>query len=298
VDRATISAVRRFNRIVTQRVGALNDRFLARDRSLGAARVLWEIGAEERDVRSLRTQLELDSGYLSRLLRSLEADGLVTVTTKDGDRRVRVARLTRSGSTERAVLDKRSDELAASLLAPLGDEQRARLVAAMGEVERLLTAAMVDVAPIDPAHPTARHCLSEYFSELDRRFETGFDPGLSTPADDHELRPPAGLFLLASLRGEPVGCGGLQLNGKAPAEIRRMWVAGSARGLGVGRRLLGELERRAAEHGVRKVRLETNRALTEAISLYRSAGYAETAPFNDEPYAHHWFEKRLATPRA
>jgi GNAT superfamily N-acetyltransferase len=164
----------------------------------------------------------------------------------------------------------------------------------MGEVERLLTAATVEVAPIDPAHPSARHCLSEYFSELDRRFETGFDPARSTPADDHELRPPAGLFLVASLRGEPVGCGGLQLNGKAPAEIRRMWVAGSARGLGVGRRILAELETHAAAHGARKVRLETNRALTEAISLYRSAGYVETAPFNDEPYAHHWFEKQLS----
>jgi DNA-binding MarR family transcriptional regulator/GNAT superfamily N-acetyltransferase len=290
-----ISAVRRFNRIVTQRVGALNDRFLARDRSLGAARVLWEIGADERDVRSLRAQLDLDSGYLSRLLRSLEADGLVTVTTKDGDRRVRVARLTRSGAAERAVLERRSDELAASLLAPLGEKQRARLVSAMGEVERLLTAATVAVAPIDPAHPNARHCLSEYFSELDRRFETGFDPARSTPADDHELRPPAGLFLVASLRGEPVGCGGLQLNGSAPAEIRRMWVARSARGLGVGRRILAELETHAAAHGARKVRLETNRALTEAISLYRSTGYVETAPFNDEPYAHHWFEKQLST---
>jgi DNA-binding MarR family transcriptional regulator/GNAT superfamily N-acetyltransferase len=277
MDSTMISGVRRFNRIVTQRVGALNDRFLARDRSLGAARLLWEIGGEERDVRSLRTQLELDSGYMSRLLRSLEAAGLVTLSTKNGDRRVRVARLTRSGSAERAVLDRRSDELAASLLAPLGEKQRARLVAAMAEVERLLTAAMVEVALIDPAHPNARHCLSEYFSELDRRFEAGFDPAHSTPADDHELRLPAGLFLLASLRGDPIGCGGLQFQGGA-AEIRRMWVAESARGLGVGRRLLGELETQAAAHGAR---------------IYRSTGYGEVAPFNDEAYAHHWFEKGL-----
>src|SRR5712692_8186323 len=108
MDLAMISAVRRFNRMVTRRVGALNDRFLARDRPLGEARVLWEIGGGERDVRSLRTQLELDSGYLSRLLRSLEAAGLVTVGPKASDRRIRVARLTRSGSAERAVLDQRS----------------------------------------------------------------------------------------------------------------------------------------------------------------------------------------------
>ena len=74
-----VAQVRRFNRTVTQRVGALDDRFLARDRSLGEARLLWEIGADGRDVRALRTQLDLDSGYLSRLLRSLEAAGLVTV---------------------------------------------------------------------------------------------------------------------------------------------------------------------------------------------------------------------------
>ena len=69
-----------------------------------------------------------------------------------------------------------------------------------------------------------------------------------------------------------------------------MWIAPAARGLGLGRRMLHELEQRS-RRGV--VRLETNRNLTEAISLYRAAGYDEVAPFNDEPYAHHWFEKRL-----
>jgi ribosomal protein S18 acetylase RimI-like enzyme len=72
-----------------------------------------------------------------------------------------------------------------------------------------------------------------------------------------------------------------------------MWVASSARGLGVGRRLLAELERRAADHGSRAVRLDTNATLTEAIAMYRSAGYNEIDAFNDEPYAHHWFEKQL-----
>jgi DNA-binding MarR family transcriptional regulator/GNAT superfamily N-acetyltransferase len=292
---AMVSQVRGFNRIVTQRVGALNDRFLARDRSLGEARLLWEIGAEGRDVRYLRALLELDSGYLSRLLRSLEATGLVTVGPKESDKRVRIARLTPSGLAERAVLDQRSDELAASLLAPLNERQRARLVAAMADVERLLTAAMVEVAPTDPAHPHAQHCLHAYFSELDRRFDAGFDPALSIPADLEELRPPAGLLLVATLRADPIGCGALKFHGQDPAEIKRMWVAQSARGLGVGRRLLTELEDRVAEHGARTVRLETNRALTEAISLYRSVGYIEVAPFNEEPYAHHWFEKQIVS---
>jgi DNA-binding MarR family transcriptional regulator/GNAT superfamily N-acetyltransferase len=295
MDQAMIAAVRRFNRAVTQRVGALDDRFLARDRSLGEARVLWEIGNEGRDVRSLRAELELDSGYLSRLMRSLEAAGLVTVGPKESDRRVRIARLTRLGLAERAVLDKRSDQLAASLLAPLGAKQRSRLVAAMADVERLLTAAMVDIAPIDPGHPSAQHCLHEYFSELDRRFDSGFDPARSIPADQDAMRPPSGLFLVASLHKEPIGSGALKFHGKAPAELKRMWVDESARGLGVGRRLLEELERHAAANGARTLRLETNKSLVEAISLYRSAGYLEVAPFNDEPYAHHWFEKDIAT---
>ena len=288
-----ISQARRFNRIVTQRVGALNDHFLARDRSLGEARLLWEIGSEGREVRSLRAELELDSGYLSRLLRSLEASGLVLVETRESDKRVRIARLTPSGAAERALLDQRSDDLAASVLAPLNTSQRSRLVAAMAEVERLLTASMVEVAPVDPAHAQAQFCLRAYFAELDRRFDTGFDPALSIPAVEAELRPPAGLFLVATLRAEPIGCGALKFNRGETADIKRMWVAESARGLGVGRRILGELEELAAKRGARTVRLETNQSLVEAISLYRSTGFVEVAPFNDEPYAHHWFEKKI-----
>jgi DNA-binding MarR family transcriptional regulator/GNAT superfamily N-acetyltransferase len=293
-----ISQVRRFNRIVTQRVGALDDHFLARDLPLGAARLLWEIGPDGRDVRSLRTQLDLDSGYLSRLLRSLESAGLVTVGSKGSDRRVRIARLTTAGSAERAVLDRRSDESAASILAPLSDQQRSRLVDAMAQVERLLTAAAIEVTVRDPTDPSARLCLSSYFSELHRRFDRGFDPALSIPADDAELRPPAGLLVVASLHADPIGCGAVKFHGDGPAELKRMWVAESARGLGLGRRLLAELESHATAHGAAAIRLETNNALVEAISLYRSAGYVEVAAFNDETYADHWFEKRLRRSRS
>jgi DNA-binding MarR family transcriptional regulator/GNAT superfamily N-acetyltransferase len=296
MDVAMISQVRRFNRIVTQRVGALNDRFLSRDRSLGESRLLWEIGAKGRDVRSLRNQLELDSGYVSRLLRSLERAGFVKVGPAAADRRVRVARLTRAGLAERAVLDRRSDEQAAFLLAGLTERQSVRLVAAMGEVESLLSAGLVEVSVLDPAHPDARYCLSAYFAELDRRFDSGFDPALSIPAKEGELRPPAGLLLVATLRGDPIGCGALRFREREVADIKRMWVAESARGLGMGRRILTELEKRATEQGVKTVRLETNRSLVEAISLYRSAGYTEVAPFSDEPYAHHWFEKHFPSP--
>jgi DNA-binding MarR family transcriptional regulator/GNAT superfamily N-acetyltransferase len=291
MDDLAIAKVRRFNRTVTQRVGALNDHYLARERPLGEARVLWEIGEQGCDVRALRARLDLDSGYLSRLLRSLEAAALITVGVSDRDRRIRAVRLTRKGRAERAVLDKRSQVLARSLLDPLTDAQRDRLVLAMGEVEQLLTAALVEIRSIDPAHRDAQHCLREYFVELDNRFDTGFDP--PEPADLDAMRPPAGIFLVAMLHGEPIGCGALRFHGAEPTELKRMWVSASARGLGVGRRLLAELERRAAETGHNVVRLETNRALTEAIAMYRSAGYREVDPFNDLPYAHHWFEKHL-----
>jgi DNA-binding MarR family transcriptional regulator/ribosomal protein S18 acetylase RimI-like enzyme len=290
---AAVSRVRSFNRLVTQRVGALNDHYLARDRPLGEARLLWEIGVEGCDVRRLRSRLDLDSGYLSRLLRSLEAAGFVSVDPSEGDKRVRTARLTAAGLAERELLERGSDDLARSFLEPLSESRRERLVAAMAEVERLLTAALVEIEVVDPAHRDARLCLQKYYDELGRRFETGFDPALSVAAEPDGFRAPTGAFLVATLRAEPIGCGALKLQPDGSAYLKRMWVDDSARGLGIGRRLLGELEQHAAALGARAVTLETNKALTEAISLYRSAGYREVEPFNDEPYAHHWFEKQL-----
>ncbi len=288
-----VRQVRSFNRLVTERVGALEDHYLARDRPLGEARLLWEIGAGGCDLRRLRSRLGLDSGYLSRLLRSLETAGLVSVDPSESDRRVRTARLTAAGLAEREVLERGSDELARSFLEPLSEPRRERLVAAMAEVERLLTASLVQFEVVDPAHRDAQLCLQKYYAELGRRFETGFDPALSVSAELDNFRPPAGAFLVATLRAEPVGCGALKLQADGSAYLKRMWVDDSARGLGIGRRLLDELERHAAALGAGVVTLETNGALTEAINLYRSAGYSEVEPFNDEPYAHHWFAKQL-----
>ncbi|MFE2601728.1 GNAT family N-acetyltransferase [Streptomyces sp. NPDC059396] len=297
MDAAQIEQVRRFNRTVTERVGVLHDHYLGCDRPIGEARLLWEIGEQGQDVRRLRERLGLDSGYLSRLLRALETSGLVTVEPHPGDRRVRTVRLTEAGRAERAVLDGRSNELAGSLLEPLNTEQRTRLVAAMAEVDRLLTAVTVTLDTVDPDHPDAEHCLRSYFTELQERFSTGFDPSRSLLPDASELRPPHGLFLVARLHGNPIGCAGLKLPPTAPAEIKRMWVAPQARRLGLARRFLAELEKEAAHHGHKVLRLDTNKALTAAISLYHSVGFREVPAFNNEPYAHHWFEKRLTTPR-
>jgi DNA-binding MarR family transcriptional regulator/GNAT superfamily N-acetyltransferase len=291
---AMVQQVRRFNRVVTQRAGAFSDRFLGRPRPLGEARLLWEIGLGDCEVRLLRSRLGLDSGYLSRLLRSLEAAGLVEVSPNPSDARVRVARLTRAGRRERAALDRRSDELARSLLARLSDEQRQRLVAAMRDVERLLVATSVQITPVDPEHPDAQYCLAEYVAELNRRSTRGFDPSVGATALPHEVRPPAGQFFVAYLHAEPIGCGAVKHHPDAPAEIKRMWLAREARGLGLGRRLLETLEECATAGGARVAHIETSGVLTEALSLYRSSGWVEVPPFNDEPFADHWLEKELA----
>jgi len=304
MDVDQIAAVRRFNRSVTQRVGALDDRYMARDRPLGQARLLWEIGPAGAEVAALRGRLGLDSGYLSRLLRALEADGLVTVEPSSdaappagappaGDGRLRTAHLTDAGRREWAELDRRSDDLARSLLEPLAPSQQAELVTAMARVERLLVASGVVLAPCPPGAPQARACLRAYAREIAERFDGGFDPALSNPVPDEELLPPRGTLLVATLGSEPVGCGAVKLHPGAPAELKRVWVAPGVRGLGVGRRILTALERHAAEHGWTAVRLDTNRSLTEAMALYRSAGYVEIPAYNTERYAHHWFEKHL-----
>nr|WP_030726278.1 helix-turn-helix domain-containing GNAT family N-acetyltransferase [Streptomyces sp. NRRL F-2890] len=293
MERPQIEQVRRFNRTITERVGVLHDHYLGRDRPIGEARLLWEIGERGSDVRRLRERLGLDSGYVSRLLRALETAGLVTVEPLPSDKRVRTVRLTGAGRTELDELDRRSDEMAGSLLEPLNTSQRARLVSALAEAERLLTAGTVSLDPVDPDHPDAQHCLRSFFAELGKRLDTGFDPARSLLPDAGELRAPRGVFLVARLHGEPVGCAGLKLPADAPAEVKRMWVSPATRGLGLARRFLTELEARAAGHGYDTLRLDTNKVLTEAIRLYHAYGFTEVPAFNTEPYAHHWFEKRI-----
>ena len=288
-----VRRMRSFNRTVTERVGALDEHYLARGRPLGASRLLWELGADGTDLRALRARLALDSGYLSRLLRNLERDGLVTVGALETDRRVRIARRTAAGEAEVAEIDRLSDDLARGLLEPLDDRQRSQLVDAVATVERLLTAGMVEIAPADAASDDVRFCVDSYFAELDARMDTGFDPALSRHGDIAEYVEPVGMVLLARLRGDPVGCGALRFGDAGVTEIKRMWLSQSVRGLGLGRRLLGELERHARGHGAQLVRLDTNHVLAEAIALYRRAGYAQVPAFNDERHADHWFEKRL-----
>jgi GNAT superfamily N-acetyltransferase len=130
-------------------------------------------------------------------------------------------------------------------------------------------------------------------AELDRRFEAGFDPGDAVTAEADKYEAPGGAFVLARRDGHPVGCGAVLTLGPGIGEIKRMWIDASCRGLGLGRRMLGELEQRSAALGHHTVRLDTNRVLSQAIAMYESSGYHRIERYSDNPYAHHWFEKRL-----
>lgn len=293
MDESQIQQVRRFNRAVTRRIGVLTDDYLGRGRPLAESRLLFEIGSGGVNVRELRARLSLDSGYLSRLLRALEGQGLIGVQPSPVDARVRRVTLTRKGRRELDALDSRSQTLATSLLAPLGAAQRERLIAAMAEVERLLRTAAVEIAVADPASADARACIDAYLCELDMLFDGGFDASRSVSADPGELVPPRGVFVIARLDGQAIGCGGLKITGPGAGEIKRMWVAPSARGQGIAQRLLEALEAHAVAIGLDTLRLDTNRNLTEARALYARNGYREIPRYNDNPYADHWFEKRL-----
>jgi GNAT superfamily N-acetyltransferase len=285
IPAADIDLVRSFNRLVTRQLGALDDPYLGR-RPLGECRVMYEIGAGGATSRDVQARLGLEPAYLARLVRSLERDGLAEEESGE-------LRLTSRGLSLLQELDRDSDALAASALAPLSDEQRARLVRAQAEVRRLLAVSMVSVTAEDPASDDARWCLSHYFAELAERFEEHFDPGRTLPADAADLAPPAGAFLVARVGGEPAGCGALKTHRPGVGEIMRMWVDRAHRGLGIGARILTALEEQAVALGHRSVRLYTNRSLDEAKAMYRSRGYEEIPRYNDDPYANHWFEKRL-----
>lgn len=279
--------LRRFNRTYTQRIGALDESFLGTGRPLGVTRLLFEIGYGGATARELRDRLDLDSGYLTRLLRRLGDDGLVEVHPDPADRRRRVATLTAEGRRAWQDLDDRSERLADAIVGPLTARQRDRLTEALRTADLLVRAATVHLREVSPTDPTAREAVGRYFDELASRFPHGFDPG----EPDH-----TGTFLIATSDGRPVAYGGVQHLSAETGEIKRMWVADDWRGAGLGARMLRELEALAARLGHTRVVLDTNGTLLEAIAMYERAGYTEIPRYNDNPYAEHWFEKGVERP--
>jgi len=287
----SIARVRRFARAVTAEVGALDGSFLGRGRPLGAARVVNAIGAGRTDVAEIRAYLGLDSGLMSRLLRSLEEEGLVTTEPHPNDARRRVARLTEAGQREFLAYEDLSDARASTLLqrAPRAEE----LLRAMDLVAVSLGRHRIAIVEVDPRDEAARACLEAYYAELTRRLKTGFDVKLSCDPEAATMVRPRGVFLLAMADGLPVGCVGLKGGGGSIAEVKRLWIDPVARGFGLAHGLMGAVEAAARDLSVTVLRLDTSSALPEALSLYRKAGWVEIARFNDDPYPDRFFEKVL-----
>lgn len=290
---AVISTLRRFNRSHARRAGTLADPFLETGRADGPSRLLFEIGTAGTTTLDLRARLGLDSGYLSRLLRQLEADSLVSTSPDPADGRRRLVRLTAAGRRAWADLDARSDALAAELLDGLTEAQQQRLAAALDTADRLLTVSAVRFDVVDPRSLAAVDAMSTYFLELDRRFAAGFNAGDTLVADAPAMTPPIGSFVIATIHDQVVACGGVQQHDDSTGEIKRMWVHRAWRGVGLGRRTLERLEVEAASLGYTTVVLDTNDTLTEAIAMYERSGFHPIERYNDNPDAMCWFAKRL-----
>ncbi|ARC56552.1 Aminoglycoside N(6')-acetyltransferase type 1 [Frondihabitans sp. 762G35] len=160
---------------------------------------------------------------------------------------------------------------------------------------------MLTFRETDVDEPDAHELLAEYFAE---RVATFPDPEgyRTTFPDPRVFRAPDGVFLLAENDGDVVGCGGVRriqagAEGLVRFEVKHLFVRPTGRGLGLGRRLLGELETRARDFGAREAVLDTNDSLTAAGGLYRSAGYRSIEPYNDNPNATTWYAKALAFPQ-
>jgi DNA-binding MarR family transcriptional regulator len=286
-----VARFRRFSRAVTTEVGALDASFLGRGRPLGSARVLNAIGKGQADVAGIRDYLGLDSGLMSRLLRGLEAEGLIKLARHPGDARRRVARLTPAGEREFRTYERLSDARALRVLERHPHPEG--LLEAMDLIATALARERIALAEADPAGEAARHCLESYYAELARRFPRGFDVSLSCDPEAADMMPPRGTFLVAWSDDLPVGCVGLKGGAGACAEVKRLWVAPSARGLGLARRLMDAVEAAARGLSIATLRLDTNSALPEAVRLYRTSGWTEIPRFNDDPYPDIFFEKHL-----
>jgi DNA-binding MarR family transcriptional regulator/GNAT superfamily N-acetyltransferase len=287
-----VKKFRRFARAVTTEVGALDDSFLGRGRPLGAARVLNAIGHGRSDLADIRAFLRLDSGLMSRLLRSLEEEGLISTSSSVDDGRRRVITLTGAGEREFEAYEQLSNERAEALLSRHG--KNSGLLTALDLVATALSSDQIEVHIVDPYDDSARYCLQQYYEELAASFEGGFDVALSRDPKPDQMIFPKGAFLIALSDGLPIGCVGLKGNGSDVAEIKRLWVTPSARGLGLAHRLMEEVEKVARRLSIDILRLDTNRALLGALHLYRSLGWTEIERFHDDPYADFFFEKKLS----
>lgn len=288
----SIARLRRFNRVVTREIGALDTSYLGRGRPLGAARVLQLVKPTGTDVADLRLHLDLDTGLLSRLLRALEAEGLVQLTTDTTDRRRRIARLTADGQAEWQIYDQLGHAKAQAVFDRAGTRQQA-LIDAMDLIATVMLQDQVEIRDADPEDAAALACLSAYYKILLDTFPFITPDMLPLPLTDPEkYRPPQGAFFIAWSDDLPIGCVSLRPLEPGVAEVKRLWVDTIARGQGLARRLMRTVESRARDMGFTQMRLDSHTDLAPAIALYRADGWVEATPYTGFP-ANIWMAKRL-----
>ncbi|HUP08703.1 MAG TPA: helix-turn-helix domain-containing GNAT family N-acetyltransferase [Caldimonas sp.] len=284
--------MRRFNRFYTRRIGVLGEGLVDTPFTLAQSRLLWELAHRERTTASeLARDLGLDRGYMSRLLRGLRERGLVTGTPAPHDARHSLLALTAEGRKAYAPLDRRTQAQVAAMLEPLGEPERTRLVAAMGTIERLLDPAAATAAPWllrthrpgDIGWVIARHgALYAHEYGWDIRFEA-LVARIAAHFVEH-LDPAREACWIAERDGANVGCVFLvqardeTTDAVRPgvAQLRLLLVEPTARGLGIGARLVDECERFARAAGYRRIVLWTNSVLLAARAIYAKAGYRLT----------------------
>lgn len=290
---ARVRTVRAFNRFYTEVLGVLDEGLLNSPYSLTEARVLFELATEPAvDVSTLRRSLGLDAGYLSRLLARFEADGLVTKERSGTDARRQVSSLTERGREVFADLDEQSREQVRDLIKGLSDGEQRRLLAAMDTISGLLgreRAARSGTVVLRAPEPGEYGWVIQRNGAIYAR-EYGWDSSYEAlvariVADFVETHDPAReRAWIAELDGEPVGCVFCVAEEAATARLRLLLVEPTARGRGVGARLVDECLRFAKRAGYAEITLWTNDVLTSARRIYEAAGFT----LLDE-HAHHSF---------
>lgn len=295
-----VATIRAFNRFYTDVIGVLGEGLLDTRYSLTEARVLFELAQRDAaEAADLRRTLHLDAGYLSRILTRFETEGLVTRERSAADGRRQIVRLTEHGHSAFVTLDARSGEETGRLLAPLAEEDQRRLVAAMTTVREVLEGApRPDAYVLRPPRPgdlgwvVARH--GELYAEeygWDETFEALVARIVADYVDGHD--PDRERAWIAEVDGTPAGCVFCVRKEERIAQLRLLLVEPSARGLGIGSRMVEECVRFAARAGYQQLTLWTNDVLDAARRVYERAGFelVDTEPhhsFGQDLVGQHW----------
>ena len=276
-----IQSVRHFNRFYTRQIGVLREGLLNSPFSLTEVRVLYELAHREQPTATeLGKDLELDAGYLSRMLRSFEKQGLISRTASETDGRQNRLALTHRGRSAFAPLEERSNQEVGRMLGKLSTAQQKRLVEAMRTIEQLLVARppqsvsylLRNQQPGDMGWVVHRHGVL-YAQEYgyDERFEALVATIVAEFIQNFD--PKRERCWIAEREGENVGCVFLVRKSQTIAKLRLLLVEPSARGLGIGKRLVSECVRFARQAGYKKLTLWTQSELHAARHLYQEAGF-------------------------